>query len=81
MDSGILLTWIGALLIIGGVIYGAALALQKGRLSEVGRDGKTRTVTSLEPQQGIKPLSLRRHWPALALIVAGGILIIARAAF
>jgi len=81
MDSSILLTWIGALLIIGGVIYGAALTLQKGRLSDASRTGPARTVTSLEPQQGVRPLSLRTHWPAFALIILGSILILTRAAF
>lgn len=81
MDSSILLTWIGALLIIGGVVYGAALTLQKGRLSDARRAGTTRDVTSLEPRQGIKPLSLRTHWPAFALIILGSLLILTRAAF
>ena len=81
MGSSILLIWIGALLILCGVIYGAAQALWGGRLSEARRGRATRKGASLEPQQSPKAFSLRTHWPAFAMILIGCILIFTETAF
>ncbi|WP_134495107.1 hypothetical protein [Microvirga pakistanensis] len=75
MDSGILLIWLGALLIIGGVLYGAAQALWGGRLSSPKPSETVGTGVSLEPRQSTKSFSLKKHWPAFALILLGSILI------
>jgi len=81
MDSGIVLIWIGALLIIGGVLYGAGQVLWRGRLSDAGSNRSTGKRTSLEPQQSPRSFSFRTHWPAFALILLGGILILTETAF
>lgn len=81
MDSGILLIWIGALLIIAGVVYGAAQALWGGRLSDAGNGRSATTEASLEPRQSPRSFSLRTHWPAFALILLGAILILTKTAF
>lgn len=81
MDTGILLIWIGALLIIGGVIYGAAQAIWGGRLSEARLGRASRERVSLEPQQSPKAFSLKTHWPAFVMILVGGILILTETAF
>ena len=47
MQSGMLLIWIGALLIIGGIVLAAGKVLWKGRLSDPHRVGSGAT---LEPQ-------------------------------
>ncbi|WP_243369588.1 hypothetical protein [Microvirga solisilvae] len=81
MDASILLIWIGALLIICGVIYGAALAIWGGRLSDARLDRSSHTDASLEPRQSTRAFSPRTHWPAFALILVGSILILTRTAF
>lgn len=81
MESGFLLTWIGALLVIAGVLYGAAQALWPGRLSDAKLGGRTGAKTSLEPRQSPKAFSFKTHWPAFALILIGTILIFTEAAF
>ena len=81
MESGILLIWVGALLILCGVVYGAAQALWRGRLSDARRGGATRGGASLEPQQSTRSFSLKTHWPAFALILIGGVLILTETAF
>lgn len=81
METSILLIWIGALLIICGVIYGAAQALWKGRLSDA-RDGRsTGARTTLEPKQSPRAFSLKTHWPAFVMILLGGVMILTETAF
>ncbi len=75
MDSGFALIWIGALLIIAGVVYAASQALWRGRLSDARRSGTESQRASLEPQQYPRSFSLMIHWPAIALILLGSILI------
>jgi len=81
MDSGILLIWIGALLIIGGVLYGAAQALWGGRLSDARLGRSARTEASLEPRQGARAFSFKTHWPAFVLILLGSLLLLTETAF
>lgn len=81
MDSSIVLIWIGALLILCGVVYGAAQALRAGRLSDARRGQATRKGASLEPQQSPRSFSFKTHWPAFVMILLGGILIFTETAF
>jgi hypothetical protein len=81
MDSSILLIWIGALLIICGVLYGAAQALWGGRLSDARLGRATKAGASLEPRQSAKAFSFKTHWPAFVLILLGSILILTETAF
>lgn len=81
MDSRFLLTLIGALLIIGGVLYGAAQVLWGGNLSDVRQGEAARAGASLEPRQSPKAFSFKTHWPAFVLILVGGILVLTETAF
>jgi hypothetical protein len=75
VDSGFALIWIGALLIIAGVIYAASQALWRGRLSDARLSRTENRQASLEPQQSPRSFSLMIHWPAIALILLGTIFI------
>ena len=81
MQSGMLLIWIGALLIIGGIVLAAGKVLWKGRLSDPHRAG---SGTTLEPQgraQGrAQALHPKHHWPSIALVALGLILLLAETA-
>jgi len=81
MSSSILLSWTGALLIICGVLYGAAQALWGGRLSNAKLSSSTKMEGSLEPRHSTKSFSFKTHWPAFALVLLGGILILAEGVF
>ncbi|WP_414471060.1 hypothetical protein [Microvirga sp. M2] len=81
MDSRLLLIWIGALLIICGVVYGAALALWGGRLSDARLGSSPKAEASLEPRQSTRFFSFKTHWPAFALVLIGAILILTKTAF
>jgi hypothetical protein len=80
MTSGIVIIWVGALLIIGGVLYGAAQVLRGGRLSDA-QMGPTGREAGLEPQQSPRSFGFKTHWPAFALILLGSILILTETAF
>jgi hypothetical protein len=78
MQSGMFLVWIGVLLIVAGVVLGASQALRKGRLSDPHRVGPTGTGATLEPRGRVKAFSPKLHWPAVALVALGIILILTR---
>jgi hypothetical protein len=77
---------LGALLVIGGLIYMASEALRRGRLSGTAgssaqspadvRDG------TLEPaRHGVGFLGIAGNWPGLALMALGALLLLFGAAF
>jgi len=74
-----LVVWIGALLIVCGVIFMAIQAIRRGRLSEA---KQTRSSgATLEPQRPGAGLGLKANWPGFVLIALGAILLLARVAF
>jgi hypothetical protein len=77
MQSGMVLIWIGALLIVGGIVLAAGQVLWKGRLSDAHRGGAGRT---LEPQGRARALHPKHHWPSIALVAAGIVLLLAETA-
>jgi hypothetical protein len=78
-EAGMLLMWFGALLVLGGVLFTAAQAIWRGRLS--GRRSHSRWKSdTLEPQERGSGFGLTANWPGLALIALGAILLIAGAA-
>ena len=73
----VIISWVGILLVIAGVLYSAGQVLWRGPLS----GGSQRSRTTLEPPRGpARSLGLAREWPGLALIGLGAILLLARAA-
>jgi hypothetical protein len=80
MQSGMVLIWIGALLIIAGIVFAAGQVLWKGRLSDAHRMGSTGTGTTLEPQGRVRAFHPKHHWPSIALVALGIIFMLAEAA-
>jgi len=78
MQSGMILIWIGALLIIAGIVLAAGQVLWKGRLSDAHRIGPT--STTLEPQGRVRAFHPKHHWPSIMLVALGIILMLAEAA-
>ena len=74
--------WLGALLIVVGVVLTAVPPILQGRLSRVRRvDTTARPSNTLEPARPAKGLDPGTNWPGLALIGIGIILLLAGAAF
>ncbi|RKE74367.1 hypothetical protein DFP91_2273 [Pseudorhodoplanes sinuspersici] len=71
----IFIIWLGALLTIAGVLYLVKQIIWQGPLSGPAR---RRPRATLEPRTGL--FGLATHWPGLALIALGGILLLAGAA-
>ena len=71
------LNLIGALLLLGGVVYMAWAAIDRGRMSDPGpspNDGVRRT---LEPaHRGLGFLGLKANWPGLAMLAVGALLLL-----
>ena len=83
-----LLIWLGALFILGGVIFMATQPIWRGRLSEARRirthsavSRKTVEPHTLEPRRPGAGFGLKANWPSLVLIVLGGLLLLAGAAY
>ena len=75
-----LIIWLGALLILGGVLFMAEQTLLGGRLS--GRFRRTPVeVGTLEPRERGGGFGLRTQWPGFAMIAVGAVLLLAGTAF
>jgi hypothetical protein len=71
-----LLIWVGALLMLSGVLFMAAQAIFRGRLS--GRRSRSRVASdTLEPRQRGGGFGLSTNWPGFVLIALGAILLLA----
>lgn len=70
------LIWIGALLIICGVLYMAAQPILQGRLSRLRRVTPARPGNTLEPERPTKGFGFASNWPGLLMIGVGGILML-----
>ncbi|MGO4525262.1 hypothetical protein AB4097_10415 [Microvirga sp. 2MCAF35] len=79
MHSGMILIWIGALLIVAGIVLAAGRVLWKGRLSDPHRMGSG-TGTTLEPRERVRALHPKHHWPSIILVALGIVLMLAEAA-
>jgi hypothetical protein len=69
------ITWLGAILVILGVLYSAYVAIFSGRMSN---PHTTRAgARTLEPKRsGIRALGARDKWPGLAMIFVGGAILL-----
>jgi drug/metabolite transporter (DMT)-like permease len=81
VEANVTLIWLGALLIVGGVVLTAIPPMLQGRLSRVRRVQSPRPSNTLEPERPAKGLSLQNNWPGLALMVLGAILMLIGATF
>ena len=80
MPLSVGLIWLGALLVLGGVLLTAAKALSRGRLSEARGRGQVSAGHTLEPRRPSGGLSLKANWAGIALIVLGCLLLLGSAA-
>lgn len=68
---------LGALLIIGGVVYMARAAIFRGRMSDPGPNPNDTTRPTLEPRhRGVGFLGLKANWPGLLMIIVGALLLL-----
>ena len=80
MQSGMVLIWIGAFLIVAGIVLAAGQVLWKGRLSDPHKMGSTGSSATLEPQGRVRSFHPKHHWPSIALVALGVVLMLAEAA-
>ena len=74
-----LVIWLGALLVLGGLLFMAAQPIWRGRLSDAKRTFSEVPHDTLEPRRPGAGFGLKANWPGLVLIVLGGILLLAGA--
>jgi hypothetical protein len=72
-----LLVWLGALLIISGIVLTATRTIQFGRLSDARRPPAMAAPDTLEPKDRGRRLSIKADLPGLALIAVGSLLLLA----
>ena len=73
------LVWIGALLVLSGVVLTAIRTIRHGRLSDAKRPPAAAAPDTLEPKGRGRLLGVKADLPGLALIVLGSILLLAAA--
>jgi hypothetical protein len=80
-----LVVWLGALLVLIGVLFTAAQAIRSGRLSggRLGRwrlsrptPGAAQPDATLEPPRPANGFGLAANWPGLALMALGAVLLL-----
>jgi hypothetical protein len=71
------LIFVGALLVLSGVMFLAAQPVRRGQLS----GGQLRSAHTLEPRRPALGFGVRANWPGLAMIVVGAALLVGGAAF
>jgi hypothetical protein len=76
MGGDMLVIWIGALLVISGVVLAAVRTAQRGRLSDVPRPAATAGPDTLEPAGRGRRLAIKADLPGLALIALGAVLLL-----
>jgi hypothetical protein len=76
----VVLVWVGALLVLGGVVFMAAQPLLRGRLSGGNPLSSGRASDTLEPQRPAGGFSFKSNWPGFALVAFGAVLLLIGAA-
>lgn len=74
------LIWLGALLVLAGVVFMAAQPLWRGRLSSGRRLRSGKPSDTLEPQRPDAGFGIKSNWPGLALFAVGAVLLLAAGA-
>ncbi len=75
-----LVIWLGALFVLGGLLFMAAQPIWRGRFSDAKRTTPGVPRGTLEPRRPGAGFGLKANWPGLVLIVLGGILLLVGAA-
>jgi hypothetical protein len=75
-----LVIWLGALLLVGGLVLLAAPPIWRGRLSGRPPRPAAPAADTLEPRQPGAGFGLATNWPGLALVALGAILLLLGAA-
>ena len=75
-EADMLVIWLGALLLILGVLLLAYQAIGRGRLSGLGKPSSAPVDTLEPPRQGMRFLGVGSNWPGIVLIVVGGVLLL-----
>lgn len=71
---------LGALLVLGGILYMARAAIWRGPLS--GRDSAQPVRGTLEPpRRGLGFLGVGANWPGIVLMAIGAVLLVSGAGF
>jgi hypothetical protein len=70
----VIFIWLGALLIIAGVVVTAVPSILEGRLSRLRRVDSGQPSSTLEPKRPAK--GFRASWPGLAMIGVGVVLML-----
>ena len=71
---------LGALLVLGGVLYMARSAIWRGSLSGPGSSRPVRGTLE-PPQRSVRFLGLGTNWPGILLMAVGAVLLVAGASF
>jgi dipeptide/tripeptide permease len=67
--------WLGAVLVIVGIVYLASQTIWRGRLSDA-RPATPGPLRTLEPdRRGLRFLGLQQNWPGLAIMAIGLVLL------
>ena len=71
---------LGALLVLGGVLYMARTAIWRGSLSGPDSSGPVRGTLE-PPRRSLRFLGLATNWPGILLMVIGAILLVSGGGF
>jgi hypothetical protein len=71
---------VGALLVLGGILYMARNAIWRGSLSGPESSGLVRNTLE-PPRRGLGFLGLGTNWPGILLMTIGAILLVSGAGF
>ena len=80
-EARMLVIWLGALFVLGGLLFMMAQPIWRGRLSDAKRTSPgvprdTLEPHTLEPRGPGAGFGLKENWPGLVFIVLGGILLL-----
>jgi hypothetical protein len=72
-----LVIWLGALFVLGGVVFMTSQPIWRGRLSDASkRTSSGAPRDTLEPRRPGAGFTLKANWPGLLLVALGGILLL-----
>lgn len=71
-----LIIWLGALLVIVGILFLANRAIWRGGLSGQGASPSAPVTTLEPPRRGMRFLGFESNWPGIVMIVIGAALLL-----